>query len=121
MPRASTMSNHPPPVKLRARSEPLTVNCLTAFLIAIALELVTFVVYSGALSAEFSILDDDQYVRTNEHVSQGLSLGNIAWAFTHQHAAMYHPLTTISHMTDVQLFGMNPLGHHLVSVLLHSI
>jgi hypothetical protein len=83
----------------------------TPILVALGLAIVT-IVYSGALSAEFSILDDDQYVRNNERVSEGLSPSNIAWAFTHQHAAMYHPLTTISHMTDVQLFGMSPAGHH---------
>jgi hypothetical protein len=88
--------------------------------IGAALAVVTFIVYSGALWAEFNVLDDDQYVRENVHVREGLSGSNIAWAFTHQHAAMYHPLTTISHMADVQMFGMNPLGHHLVNVLLHT-
>jgi hypothetical protein len=88
--------------------------------IGAGLAVVTFIVYSGALWAEFNVLDDDQYVRENVHVREGLSAANIAWAFTHQHAAMYHPLTTISHMADVQMFGMNPLGHHLVNVLLHT-
>lgn len=121
MARVRTKSNPSTPPKSPAPSEPRAEKRLTPWLIAAGLALVTFVTYSGALSAEFSILDDDQYVRNNERVSQGLSSSNIAWAFTHQHAAMYHPLTTISHMTDVQLFGMNPMGHHLVSTLLHSI
>ena len=44
---------------------------------------------------------------------------NIAWAFTHSFAANWHPLTWIAHMLDVQLFGLNPQGHHVVNLALH--
>jgi hypothetical protein len=121
MARASVKKNKRGETAAPEDAGPARARRLTPIFIAMALAVITFIVYSGALSAEFSILDDDQYVRANEHVSQGLSLSNIAWAFTHQHAAMYHPLTTISHMLDVQMWGMNPLGHHLTSVLLHAI
>jgi tetratricopeptide (TPR) repeat protein len=44
---------------------------------------------------------------------------NVAWAFTTGHAANWHPLTWLSHMLDVSLFGVNPAPHHLVNVLIH--
>ena len=34
---------------------------------------------------------------------------------------MWHPLTTMNHMLDYQLFGLNPRGHHLVSVAIHIV
>jgi hypothetical protein len=120
MARASTKPGKPWKAAPAADIAPPPEKRWLAIAIGLALALVTLVVYSGALSAEFSVLDDDQYVRANPHVSAGLNLSNIAWAFTHQHAAMYHPLTTLSHMLDVQLFGMNPAGHHLINVLLHT-
>jgi Flp pilus assembly protein TadD len=45
----------------------------------------------------------------------------VAWAFTHTHARNWHPLTTISHMLDCQLFGLKAGGHHFNNVLLHSV
>src|SRR5439155_26807779 len=51
----------------------------------------------------------------------GLTWRGIAWAFTHVHSQNWHPLTTISHMLDCQLFGVNPGAHHLVNVFFHSI
>ena len=57
----------------------------------------------------------------NQQVKNGLSLGGIVWAFSHEHAGNWHPLTTISHMLDVQMFGLAPAGHHFINVLLHSV
>jgi len=120
MARTQLKQNKRTPSPPGATSAPRSERRWTALAIAIGLAVVTFVVYSGALSAEFSILDDDQYVRDNPRVSRGLSAENIAWAFTHQHAAMYHPLTTISHMIDVSLFDLRPAPHHAVNVALHA-
>ncbi|PYK56643.1 MAG: hypothetical protein DME47_01615, partial [Verrucomicrobia bacterium] len=50
-----------------------------------------------------------------------LSFSNIAWAFTHFHAANWHPITTLSHMLDCQLFGVNPGLHHFSSVVIHTL
>jgi Tfp pilus assembly protein PilF len=65
--------------------------------------------------------DDDVYVLDNPHVVGGLSLRDLAWVATHGYAANYHPLTWASHMLDVELFGLEPGGHHLVSVGLHAL
>ena len=43
----------------------------------------------------------------------------IRWAFTTGHAGNWHPLTWISHMLDIQLFGLNPQGHHLMNLFFH--
>lgn len=85
----------------------------------IGLVLVTLIVYSGSLFSGFNLMDDDWYVTQNAHVLAGLSWQSIAWAFTHQHVSMYHPLTTLTHMADVQFFGLNAMWQHLVNVLLH--
>jgi tetratricopeptide (TPR) repeat protein len=50
-----------------------------------------------------------------------LSFSNIGWAFTHFHAANWHPITTLSHMLDCQLFGVNPGRHHFSSVVIHTL
>lgn len=83
--------------------------------------LATIAVYWQVVSHEFLKYDDQIYVVENPHVHSGLTLNNIQWAFTTVYAANWHPITWISHMLDVQLFGMNPAGHLLVNVFLHAI
>src|ERR1700704_3896221 len=65
--------------------------------------------------------DDPLYILQNPTVRSGLSWHGVAWAFTHIHSQNWHPLTTISHMLDCQLFGLNAGAHHLVNVFFHSI
>lgn len=81
----------------------------------------TVILYVPALSNDFVNYDDPAYVTANGRVLAGLSWSNIVWAFTATVEANWHPLTWISHMADVQLFGVNPRGHHLTSVLLHAV
>lgn len=78
------------------------------------------ILYVPALHSSFVNYDDPAYVTSNSHVLQGLSWSNVAWAFRATTEANWHPLTWLSHMADVQLFGLNPWGHHLTSVLLHG-
>jgi Flp pilus assembly protein TadD len=68
---------------------------------------------------EFLDYDDDLYVTGNRQVQAGLSWEGALWAFTTVHASNWHPMTWLSHMLDVQLYGLNPSGHHLTNVLLH--
>src|SRR5438309_5813387 len=86
------------------------------FLIAI-----TWLVFGQTLSHEFVNFDDHVYVYENPVITGGLTLPGIIWAFTHTHARNWHPLTTISHMLDCQLFGLNAGGHHFTNVVLHTI
>jgi tetratricopeptide (TPR) repeat protein len=63
--------------------------------------------------------DDSDYVTANSHVQSGLKWANVVWAFQSGHACNWHPLTWISHMLDLQLFGDRPGAQHLVSVAFH--
>jgi Tfp pilus assembly protein PilF len=87
---------------------------------SLTLFVATLVLYFPTLDSAFVNYDDPAYVTANAHVLPGLSWSNIAWAFTATGEANWHPLTWISHMADVQLFGTNPRGHHVVSVIFHA-
>jgi protein O-mannosyl-transferase len=89
--------------------------------ISIGLVALTWAVFGQTFRHQFINYDDPLYVLDNEHVRAGLTWHGIAWAFTHVHSQNWHPLTTISHMLDCQLFGVNPGAHHLVNVFWHSI
>lgn len=81
----------------------------------------TWLVFGQTLRHQFITYDDPQYVYANPDVAAGLSLAGVSWAFTHTIAGNWHPLTTISHMLDCQLYGLNPAGHHFTNVLLHTV
>ncbi|PYK82367.1 MAG: hypothetical protein DME41_09830 [Verrucomicrobia bacterium] len=90
------------------------------FAICAALIAITWAVFGQTVGHDFVNFDDPIYVSENDHVRAGLSWQGVAWAFTHIHSHNWHPLTTISHMLDCQLFGLKPGAHHFVNVLLHS-
>ncbi len=77
-------------------------------------------VHHGVFRAGFIVLDDPLYVTRNPEVKAGLTASGVAWAFTTFHAYNWHPLTWLSHMLDVQVFGLAPAGHHLVNLLFHA-
>lgn len=78
-------------------------------------------VYAQAGAFAFVNLDDQQYVTANPMVLRGLRWEGVAWAFGGFHASNWHPLTWLSHMADVSLFGAHAGAHHLVSVALHAL
>lgn len=88
-------------------------------LICVILGVITFALYLPTLRHEFIAYDDQQYVYENLNVSSGLSWKGLLWSFGY-HAGNWHPLTWLSHMLDCQLYGLNPAGHHLTNVLLHT-
>ena len=77
-------------------------------------------VYWPALRCGFVNFDDPAYVTENWHVRHGLSWQGIQWAFTSVAASNWHPVTWLSHIVDCQLYGLNPAGHHLTSLLFHA-
>jgi len=87
--------------------------------LALALALVTFFSFRGVLDDDFVSYDDPDYVTANAQVQAGLTLTSFDWAFSTGYAGNWHPLTWLSHMSDVQLHGLKPWGHHLTSLLLH--
>jgi tetratricopeptide (TPR) repeat protein len=90
-------------------------------LICMALIVIILAVYMQVGNHEFLDFDDEDYVTNNLHVTSGLTGKNIIWAFTAVDASNWHPITWISHMADVQLYGMNPRYHHLTNVVIHTL
>jgi len=91
------------------------------WLAALLLLLLTIFTYLPAAGHEFINYDDPFYVTSNAHVQNGLTGENIIWAFSHPVVGNWHPMTMLSHMLDCQMFGLMSRGHHMTSVLLHSI
>jgi len=87
---------------------------------ALLLVVITMAVYNPVVSHPFVNYDDDRYVTANPHVRAGLGGDTLRWAITSTDQANWHPLTWISHALDVQLFRLNPAGHHFTSLLIHS-
>ena len=87
---------------------------------AVLLAAATFAVFAGVFRNGFVSYDDEAYVVRNPHVLGGLSFGGLRWAFAATEASNWHPLTWISHMADVSLFGVSAAGHHFTSLLLHA-
>lgn len=90
------------------------VICLILFVVTVAL-------YAPVINHEFLNYDDDLYITDERIVHQGLTWAGIRWAFTGYHASNWHPVTWLSHMLDCSLFGLDPAGHHLTSVLFHAL
>ena len=91
------------------------------FAICAALIAITWAVFGQTVGHEFVNFDDPNYVSENPQIHAGLNWQSMVWAFTHVHSHNWHPLTTMSHMLDWQLFGAKPGAHHFVNVLLHTI
>jgi len=89
------------------------------FKVALLLAL-TALVYADVGRHPFVRLDDFTYVTGNPIVRGGVTAAGVRWAATTFHEANWHPLTWLSHMLDVSLFGMNAGRHHLVNLLLHA-
>lgn len=88
-------------------------------LLALALVILTLLTFGPVRFHGFLIWDDVAYVVENPHVRSGLSVENVVWAFTTRYASYWHPFTWLSHMLDVELYGLNPEGHHWNNLLLH--
>jgi Tfp pilus assembly protein PilF len=89
--------------------------------IALGLVALSLAAYWPVFSNGFVNYDDPGYVVQNHFVQTGLSWSSFAWAWRATIMANWHPLTWISHMVDVQLFRLNPAGHHASSLLLHVV
>jgi|WetSurMetagenome_2_1015567.scaffolds.fasta_scaffold25717_2 protein O-mannosyl-transferase len=80
---------------------------------------ITLAAYWPVQNYPFTNYDDPEYVIDNPHVTTGLTLKNIEWAFTKSHSANWHPLTWISHMIDCQVYGLVAGGHHTTNLIIH--
>ena len=96
------------------------ISAVVTGIVSVLLAVIVGIAFGRALGNDFVGYDDQSYVVLNPRVTNGLTLDGIQWAFTHAHATNWHPLTTISHMLDCQLYGLEPWGHHLTNILFHA-
>ncbi len=88
-------------------------------LIGLALALITLAIYWPVTGFDFTNFDDNLYVTENSHLSSGSATEKLVWAFTSGYAVNWHPVTWLSHMVDVQFYGLKPAGHHVTNLLFH--
>ena len=98
------------------RDSRVAVVIVCVFLVA-----VTWFVFGQTLRYDFVNYDDDTYVYSNPLITGGLTISGVIYAFSGRHSGNWHPLTTLSHMVDCQLWGTRPGGHHLTNIVLHTI
>jgi protein O-mannosyl-transferase len=95
--------------------------------IALALAVITLALYGPACRFNFIALDDTIYLTVNTHVRNGFTWPAIRWALAaglfgeSPDTDYWQPVTWLSRLLDIQLFGLNPGGHHLANVLLHTL
>src|SRR5882672_9893574 len=87
--------------------------------ISLVLALSVLAAFWPAIQGGFINYDDTDYVTANPIVQGGLSWKGVKWAFNTAHASNWHPVTWLSHMLDVNLFGKGPRGPHGVNLGLH--
>lgn len=122
--KSSTKNKCTPTSKQNVSTDPADhksnpVKKYTIITISFFLTIALCFIYLQVIDYQFINFDDEQYVTENIHVISGLNLNNIEWAFTSTYASNWHPLTWISHMMDVYLFGINPGIHHVINVIYH--
>lgn len=92
-----------------------------AIAMSLILAALTLAVFGKTIRYEFVNFDDDVYIYNAPIIRAGVTMVGFLRAFTDPHANNWHPLTTLSHMIDCQLYGLNAGGHHATNVLLHAI
>jgi hypothetical protein len=87
--------------------------------IYLLLTVITLIAFWQLNQSDFINFDDPEYVTENVYIQHGITMEAMRWAFTTGYVANWHPLTWMSHMLDVQLFGLRPRWHHLTNLLFH--
>lgn len=88
-------------------------------ILALVLGIATVAVYFPVWHHPFVNYDDMVYVVNNPHIQSGLGWDTISWAFTSFYQFNWHPLTWLSHAMDVQVYQLQPGGHHVTNLILH--
>ncbi|MBF0517642.1 MAG: glycosyltransferase family 39 protein, partial [Nitrospirae bacterium] len=96
-----------------------SLSCDPAYVAIFLLIVLTLIVFLPVKHYEFIGYDDDKYVTENQHVLSGLTADGFLWAFKTTELGFWQPLSWLSHMADITLFGLNAGGHHIVNLLFH--
>jgi len=92
---------------------------LVRAVVPLGLLVLVAVVYEEVRTFGLVNFDDPSYLSSNDVVQAGFTWAGVAWAFTTFHTGNWHPVTWLSFMADIDLFGRSPGGHHVVNVALH--
>ncbi len=93
--------------------------------ICLMLAMVTAAVYLPLRHFEFINFDDELFVTMNPHIRNGLTWEAVDWSFaaglihTDRNVDYWRPLSYLSHALDIEMFGFDPAGHHLMSLAIH--
>src|SRR2546427_215973 len=119
--RKAAFKRQHPQLPLRERREQLPSalpqRC-ASWLVPVLIALVTFAAFLPTLQNQFVTWDDAKNFLENAHY-RGLGWTHIRWMWT-THLGHYIPLTWMTLGLDYLLWGMNPFGYHLTSLLLHA-
>ena len=92
-----------------------------SYMISLGFVISIILCYWQGRNFKFIEFDDGLYVNENQTVLSGINKDSIIWAFSFddKDGTYWHPLSWLSHMLDVQLYGLNPGHHHLTNVIFH--
>src|SRR5579862_7433817 len=108
----------PPEPTGRSRGNSKTPHSALAVL---ALAAVTALVYAPVSRFAFVNWDDQFVIVSNRNVLHGLTWQSVSWALTTTYDGNWIPLTWLSHLVDVSLFGLWAGGHHLDNLAIHLV
>jgi protein O-mannosyl-transferase len=89
-------------------------------LAALFVAAVTFILYGGDLKNDFIGWDDDFYILANPYISP-LSGAIVRGMFSHFYFHSWTPLTLLAHAIDFRIWALDPRGHHLTNMIIHSL
>src|SRR5574341_2585089 len=84
-----------------------------------SIALLTIAAFLPTLRNGFVNWDDTVLLSGNPHY-RGLGWTQLRWMFTTFHMGHYQPLSWLTYGLGYLLWGMNPVGYHLTSLLLHA-
>ena len=87
--------------------------------VAAGLALLTFLIYLPVIGYTFVNYDDEIFTINNVNLAPGITWSGIKWAFTSTEIDYWRPLSWLSHMLDIELFGAVGGLHHLTNLLIH--
>ena len=103
------------PHRFNTNSSTMRLRLLLSALLLIA----TLAIYIQVLGYAFITYDTLVYVTDNTRVHAGITSDNIKWAFATSFFSNWHPLTWLSYMLDIEIWGLSPTGFHATNLILH--
>lgn len=114
------MSNPRGAKKSRLQKDAVPGTAIAAWVIPLLVALLTAVAFLPEFKNGFVGWDDYENLLENPHF-QGLDWIQLRWMFTTFHLSLYRPLTWMTLGLDYTLWGMDPFGYHLSSLILHVV